>query len=402
VAFCSGFFFAGDRLSPVLDSAPQKNSAAVAQTSVKSSERTETPILASAGEANGLPAVLSAEQARTVTFELLREPNRIERMIRMCEMLRRVSPENWREVIDGFVRQTAFEGREHDQEWKFMLQRVGEVAGADAVLDALSLEGGNREHRARNILEGWTMAKPEAALAWLRKQSPEHQRILNPAMIYGLARSAPLQALEFALGQNNPDASTAAIPEILNGAVQEGGFRKGEELIAAVLKRTDVDEAMKRNFFFALVQKQLVMSRLRDTPLDSLQWLEGYLGESSPVGPHALRQVISTAAAKDPVAAIDWLDKRSERLAPAQVIPGYTAALQAVYQKSPEQFTTWLKANQNHVAHDNLVEGYTNDLIAAGRASEASEWMKTVQNEATRQRIQAALDKNGQKNVVRP
>jgi hypothetical protein len=357
---------------------------------------------ASQRETSGLPAVLSPEQVRTVTFELLREPKRIERLSRLCELLRRITPENWREVMDAFTRQTAFEGREHGEEWKLMLHRVGEVAGPDGVLDALNSNGVNRDHRARNTLEGWAMANPDAALAWLQAQSPEHQQILIPAMLYGLARSSPVQGLDFALAQKNPETRDGAIPDIVNGAVQQGGFRKGEELLASVMNRPDIDETVKSKLFYELARKRLIMARLRDIPMESLQWLDGYLGERSPAGPNAVKEIIASAAATDPSAAIQWLDQRAERLTPAQSIPGYTAALQAVYKQSPQQFITWLTVNQSHPAHDILVEGYANDLIASGRTTEAGEWMNTVQNGTTRQRIQAALEKYARKNAKQP
>lgn len=353
-------------------------------------------------ETSGLPAVLSPEQARTVTFELLREPNRMERLSRLCELLRHVTKENWHDVMDAFTRQTAFEGREHGEEWKLMLHRVGEVAGPDAILDALNSNGANRDHRARNMLEGWTMANPDAALAWLQAQALEHQQILIPAILYGLARSSPVQALDFALAQKNPETRDGAIPDIVNGAVQQGGFRKGEELLASVMNRPDIDDAVKNKIFHELARKRLTMARLRDMPMESLQWLDGYLGEKSPAGPGAVGQIVASAAAMDPSAAIQWLDQRAERLTPVQSIPGYTAALQGVYKQSPQQFTTWLTANQTHPAHDVVVEAYANDLIAFGRTTEANNWMNTVQNATTRQRIQAALEKSERKNAKQP
>jgi hypothetical protein len=401
VAFLIGLFVDGHRSSAGADSLSHKGAGADPSDSTAAGA-SEIPVLVGMSETGGLPAFLSPEQARTATFELLSEPKRMERLSRLCDLLRRVTPENWRDVMDAFVRQTAFEGREHGEEWKLMLHRVGEVAGSEAVLDALNSNGMNRDHRARNALEGWAMASPDAALAWLQAQTPENQKILIPAMLYGLARSSPVQALDFALAQKDSQTRNSAIPDIVNGAVQQGGFRKGEELLASAMNRPGIDETMKKNLFYALTQKRLAMARLRNAPMDSLQWLDGYLGESSPVGPIAVREVVASAAAVDPSAAMQWLDQRAERLTPALSIPGYTAALQAVYKQSPQQFTTWLTANQTHPAHDVLVEAYTNDLIAFGRTTEASEWMNTVQDATRRQRIQAALQKSMQQNAKRP
>lgn len=358
--------------------------------------------LTSPREPSAQRPVLPPEQVRTATFDLLREPNRVERLSRLCELLRTVTPENWREVMDAFTRQTAFEGREHGEEWKLLMQRIGEVAGPEGIVDALNSNGANRDHRARNTLEGWAMANQDAALAWLRAQSPEHQEILNPAMMYGLARSSPEQALEFALERQNLQLRDGAIPDIVNGAVQQGGFKKGEELLASLRNRTDLDESVKNKIFYELARKRLTMARLRDTPMEPLQWLDSYLGEKSLAGGNAVGQIVASAATSDPSAAMEWLDQRAERLTPTQIIPGYTAALQGVYKQSPQQFTNWLAANPTHPAHDVVVEAYVNDLIAFNRTTEASDWMNKVQNPQTRQRIQAALEKPARGNVKQP
>ncbi|HET6410021.1 MAG TPA: hypothetical protein VFG14_19175, partial [Chthoniobacteraceae bacterium] len=152
VAFASGFFI-GDDLS---------NAGAHPSQRLKTESGTGAPDPSTAESRSATDsstgariAKLSPEQARTVTFELLGEPNRIKRLSRLCELLDRVTPENWREVMDAFVRQTAFEGREHDAEWKLMLHRVGEVGGVDGVVAALNENGAGREHRARHLFEGW-------------------------------------------------------------------------------------------------------------------------------------------------------------------------------------------------------------------------------------------------------
>jgi len=351
------------------------------------------------GDARG---ALSADQARALTFELLREPNGLERLSQLCNVLRRVTRENWRGMLDAFTRQTAFEGREHGDEWKLLLQRIGAVAEAEAVIDALNANGPNREHRARNTLEGWVAANPDAALAWVKTRSPEDRAVLDGAVIYSLAGIAPVQALELALAQKDAGTREWALTELSKMAVQHGGFRQGEELLGAVMHRLDIDEAAKRRIFMELTQKRITMARVREQPMDALQWFDGYLsGEGSPAGPTAVGQLVATAAASDPSAALQWLDARAERLTPAQVLPAYTAALQSVYQKAPEQFTAWLGANENHPAHDGLVEAYTHDLIGFGKTAEVNGWMKTVQDAATRQRIQAAVAKSERRNAAK-
>src|SRR5215207_2290508 len=80
-----------------------------------------------------------------------------------------------------------------------------------------------RDHRARNTLEGWIMADAATAVAWVKAQPAEAQEILNGAVIYGLARVSPKQALDYALQLSNRSTRDWGIGEIVNGAVQEGG-----------------------------------------------------------------------------------------------------------------------------------------------------------------------------------
>jgi hypothetical protein len=410
VAFVVGLFVAGGSSESIVDSSMEERSVAnrVRRVEVASAGDGQAK-LAGAGvrpdAAAGIVIVgaqggLSADEARALTFELLREPNRMERLSQLCEVLRRVTRENWRGVLDAFTRQTAFEGREHGDEWKLLLQRIGAVAEAEAVMDALNAKGANREHRARNTLEGWVAANPDAALGWVKTLPPEDRAVLDGAVIYALAGIAPVQALELALAQTDVGKREWAITELSKMTVQHGGFRQGEELLGAVVNRPDIDEEAKRRIFMELAQKRITMARVREQPMATLQWLDSYLsGETSPAGPTAVRQLVAAAAASDAGAALQWLDAHAGRLTSAQAVPAYTAALQAVYQKAPEQFTGWLSANQNHPAHDGLVEAYTNDLIAFGKGAEVGAWVNTVQDAATRQRIQSALERSERKNA---
>lgn len=360
---------------------------------------------ASLGNANtvaGAAGDLSPDEARAMTFDLLKNPGRVERFARLGDLLRRVTPENWRAVLDAFTLQTSAEGRIHGGEWKLMMQRIGAVAGAEAVRDALDSKGGNREDRARNALEGWVDADPKAAIAWVEQQSAENRQVLLPALIVGLACTVPVQALEIAITQVTDETRDWCIPEILNAAVQEGGFRKGEEFLGAVMHRPDVSEAVKRRIFGELARKRITMSQVRNRPMDSLQWLDGYLsGEQSPAAPEAVYRMVASASASDASATLQWVETRAERWNPAQTTTAYTAALQAVYKKSPEQFRGWLNANQTNPAHNGLVEAYTNDLIAFGKVAEAAEWMKSVQDPATRQRITEKIQKAEAKSAAK-
>lgn len=322
-AFATGYYLAGDLETRSGDTRLEPGTR---ELSAASAEATQSSQKRSVVGKNGKEGTgMRPAEARARVFQVLAEPNRVERFARLGELLGAVSAENWREVMDAFHRQTAFEGRELGDEWKLMLQRVGTIAREEAVLDALQGTGSSRDHRARNTLEGWIMADAAAAVAWVKTQPAETQEILNGAVVYGLARTSPIAALDYALGLSNPATRDWGIGEIVNGAVQEGGFRRGEEVLASALNRTDVGDEIKQRLFQDLARKRLLMDRMKNTPMDSLQWLDPYLtGDQSPAAPRAVLQVVAGAAVDDPAKVLQWLDARAERLTPSQTIPGYS------------------------------------------------------------------------------
>jgi hypothetical protein len=159
VAFFAGLFLAADSTGFNSTVSLQERAAPSNRSAQLPADRlAEDPPRGALGTVSRVHPALSADDARALTFDLLREPNRLERLSQLCDVLRRITPENWRGMLDAFTRQTAFEGREHGDEWKLLLQRIGAVAEADAVLEALNANGANRGDRARNTLEGWIMA----------------------------------------------------------------------------------------------------------------------------------------------------------------------------------------------------------------------------------------------------
>jgi hypothetical protein len=229
------------------------------------------------------PAIsLSLEKAKVLTFDALAEPNRIDRLRRLCNLLAQVSPENWRGVIEGFERQKTFEGREYQEEWG-ALERIDEVAAATAVEDTLRADGLNRNESAAMIFTGWTGHDPDAAMAWYNTQTSETQERLRFALLEGLARSAPERALALSETSKLASLDQNAFP-IVRGAIQRGGFASAEQLLEVLRHRPDATDGFKHQVFSAISEKKLLMSSSQGNPLDSLHWLGGYLGNDSTAG----------------------------------------------------------------------------------------------------------------------
>ncbi len=366
------------------------------------------PLIASAatsksGEANGAYRLepkqggsqhpISEASASAHTFDLLLEPNRGKRLRELSYLLEGITQDNWKGVMDAFVRQTAFEGREHAMEWNLMLERVGEVAGFVAVEDALESNGIHRLYRAAAVLNGWAGAQPESAIAWVQTQAPDVQQRLMPALLGGLARTDPAQALAIALAQP-AEAFEQTVSQILDGAVQKGGFSEAEALLASIRHNPEVREEAKRRAFIDLSRKRVNMARLRGIPFDALDWMDIYLGSASPAGPTAVREIVSSAAEADAEGAVKWIEAHSGRMNPEQLKAALPAAIESLARSSPVEFSSWMSKNSDHPQYERIVEATVTRLLKGGEAEEALKWTQTLPDQQARVELEQLVQKH--------
>jgi hypothetical protein len=111
----------------------------------------------------------------------LSTPRRTERYQRLMAMLDDTTAENWNTLWKEYIRQTLEEGRVHETEWSLFMNRVGEVAGPDA-MEYFTHNGQEQfTFNRREVLLGWAGLDPAGALAWLKEQPAESQ----PAEFWG-------------------------------------------------------------------------------------------------------------------------------------------------------------------------------------------------------------------------
>ncbi|MDQ3621460.1 MAG: hypothetical protein M3463_03100 [Verrucomicrobiota bacterium] len=297
------------------------------------------------------PGALSAEQARVRTFELLAVPDRVERLRQLCDLLARVTPENWKDVIKAFVIQTGTEGRTHREEWRLMLERVGQVAGAEALRDALERKSPDVP-RAFYFIIGWAAADPTRAVEWFQAQPPDRQQLLFSQLVTGVARSDPKQALSL-LFDKPPPQWERSVPGIIDGAIQLGGFRAAEDLYTSIARRPDVPVAGRGKVFYELAQRKVAMDTARGDPAATLAWVDHRLGET---GPGATREIIRGAGKANPARTLAWLDERADRMVPEQSRTAYTALAEVWHQNAPEQLAGWISANPDHPQREAIAQ----------------------------------------------
>ncbi len=292
--------------------------------------------------------MLTAEAARLRTFEVLAQPNRIERLRQLCEMLTAITPENWREVKNAFGVQTRTEGRWQVNEWNLMLERVGEVAGPAAIQDAFEEGTPSAESRARPLMIGFASAHPKAALDWFDGQPTEIQQRLFNHLVSGVGRSQPEQALAL-LKEQPRNLWEANVPSVIDGAIQLGGFRRAEALYAAVRDRHDIPQFRKASVLHELANRQVTIGTDRNDPTRTLDWFERHVADSDP---KSTEKVVTYAAKTSPSKTFQWLEANSERMPPDQVTAAYSTVARMWQAKAPAEFALWVQSNADHPRHE--------------------------------------------------
>ena len=313
-------------------------------------------------------------------------------MRKLYALLEYVTQDNWHDVIDAFKRQTTSEARINTNELHLVMERVGEVAGADAIAEALSSTNPAEKNRVGEILAGWAESDPKASLAWFQGQQPEMQKQFLQLFLDGVSQSDPRQALSLVMSQPQ-DVQEKIIPIIVENAVQHGGFREAEALLSPLIGRADIDDGTRGKVFSKLAHRRIAVGAVTGDPFEALNWFANYFGPQSPAGPMATTAIVWNAAVKDPNATLHWLEERSVQRGSSAGGIAYPIVAQALVQQSPEQFNAWMNAHADHPQHDSMVEAATGIFLRKGKLEEAGQWAATVSSPEIRAKIDAAIQK---------
>ncbi len=386
VTFSVGYF-AGD--TPGLRGATEPAStAAVGGKDGKLEEPGHSAGERAVAEARGL-IVLTREQARVQAFAILSEPNRIARLRHICDLFEHVTAENWREVKEAFLLQTTKEGRQHETEWYLMLERVGEVAGAEAMNDALKTGEQNQIDRARSYFAGWAGVDPQAAHTWFDAQTPILQQQLLGTLLKGMALSDPKQALALALTQPERQAM-GSIRGIVTTAMQHGGFREVEDLLASVAKRADVSDDVKHAVFGPLLSSKLHSLNTAQEPGKILAWFEPHLGQTY-VDTDNTALIIAEATKAGAPAVLDWFSKHADKMSEELVQVSGGSLAREWMAKEPEQFIAWMAANPQHPQHEAMAEVTALSFLNNEQIEEAQQWNANIRDPAKRAMLEQVI-----------
>jgi hypothetical protein len=383
IAFAAGYSFSDRRGSISRESEPPSSHFAVERPSRTLDDRRPMPAPASARVA------ITPEEARLRTFELLAEPNRVERMRQLCELLPSVTSGNWRNVLAAFDLQMHAEGRKSTDNWDIILERIGEVAGAAALDEALSGAGPVDQHQVGWILKGWLAKNLKEGMQWFATQPAATQQWLINDFVIGVSRTDPQQAVTMA-GQQSQNVWHTTIPFILANTVQLGGLRANDELLRAIGNRTDIPDPMKGDAFGNTALRHIDIARTGDQPLSVLDWANQYVGQEF-MGPNASREIVAFAADRDPRATMNWIDAHRGKWTPRQEAAVYPLIGQVMQTKAPEEFAAWINGNPDHPQRDLMLEGASRYWIQSGNLEEARRLTNSVSDPQVRARLEQSV-----------
>jgi hypothetical protein len=332
--------------------------------------------------------VLMGEQARVRMFEAANVPSQTQRLGRICALMASVTAENWRDIVDGLTRQTLTSGRLNREEWRIVLQRVGEVAGKAAIMEAFESTKPQEQERVPQLLTGWASADPTAAIAWMEEQGEQMQKLLANPLIGGLARTDPQAALTF-LSTHMPEMRDGIMPGIIDAIIQNSGQREGDNFLRALQTNAQIPDPVKGSVFGAFAMRQIELARLRGEPSAVLDWADGYIG-SAAVGPKALTAIVSSAASADAPATMEWVAARAGRWNPLQESAVWPAVALAMQAQAPEKLSEWISANPNHPQRDLMAKALAQQQMQHRDYESAMAWAQMISDTE----LKAALAKS--------
>ena len=334
---------------------------------------------------------MSAEEVRARTFEVLSVGSRLKRMRALCELLPAINHENWHEVLEGMARLLRTEGRGFNDtpEYHMILEQIGEVAGLEALNEALQWNRPDKHEMISFLLKGMAGRDPKSALDWYHQIAADKQAWLADEIVYAMAKASPESSIEMSI-QIPKAGRDALIRAAVNDAMQQKGIREAEHLLEVMRWRSDLPEDVKGSIFLALTDRRMQMNGMDGKPLENLTWAENYVGETF-IGPNATRSLITTAALSDPVKTMDWLDRHGAMLTETQAEAAYGAMANIWERQDPAAVSAWIGAHAPNALRDRLASKAALAALGASRTDDAQNLLNTITDPETRAPVEAAL-----------
>lgn len=355
--------------------------------------------MAAANSENGKPVepgsgLASAEALDpSITIDSLmataaNEPPGLARFALLHEALLRITPKNWHGAMVTMWKARS-EGKISDQEMRYVLQRLGEAAGA------VALEGfkpkdpvnGWETHSGRFAMMGWAMKDPTAAKAWLETQpAGKYRDGMAWGFVLGMGlRDAPaalrtMQALEpseqkrlLSMALNDSDGTRyAALAEAWLTANNTTGASK-------VREQTDDVTAVFDN----LLNAQILSGWVEKKNDKFHAWVDG-LDRKPWFGPQGITRVAMEFVRRDETSgAMTWIERFASEQ-PAAAKQAIQATMAQWSWKDPEAAATWLNQNGTSPNYDQAVSAFLTAQRNRVDAETARAWANSIHDDTLR------------------
>lgn len=165
-------------------------------------------------------------RVRKVTNQALSTPSRVERFHRVMGVLDDTTAENWKSIWHEYIRQTLKEGRVHESEWGLFMNRVGEVAGPEAMEYFTHNAQNDHTFNRSTVLTGWASVDPQAAYDWLTRMPVEEQKPeFWHSLLEGASARDPQLALDW-LGKIPAEYARGVTGQIVSSQIQSRGLQE--------------------------------------------------------------------------------------------------------------------------------------------------------------------------------
>ncbi len=338
-------------------------------------------------------ALASGDPMQLRTFQTLSIGNRLQRMRALCDLMPSINKANWREVLNGVSRSTQSQGRSFNDtaEYHMLLEQIGEVAGTEALTEALNSKRRDTHEMLTSLLKGVASRDPKAVEDWYGQLPADQQAGMQEQVIWAIAAGDPAKSIEMAFSTNK-SMQDRLFPAAMNEAFQQGGFAAGERILDGVRARSDVTDASKGWLFMCLAERRIQMNAESGAPLETLIWVESYIGQPF-IGPNATKEMITSAAQSDPAKTMTWLEQHSAAMTQPQTEAAYAAMASAWEGQDPGALSAWLSSHTDSPQHDRLAGGAAMQALRANRIQDAQELMQQMTDPAARAPLEAALER---------
>lgn len=139
---------------------------------------------------------LASQKLPPLVYQTLEVGDPILRQQLLSDLIARMDADNFRAMTDELSRVSLETGRAHDNEWKLIHMRAGQVAGA-AAMETPHQNGRKNLNESAFSMQGWASADPAAAKQWIDQRTDlslsERARLIN-ALVKGSLVRNPEQA----------------------------------------------------------------------------------------------------------------------------------------------------------------------------------------------------------------